>query len=67
MEENPRISAISREEFLSELVAAKQRVGSARELARRLDINDRQLYRWCDGIGPTHKRMVDLYYQLKEI
>ncbi len=58
---------IAREDFMAELEAAKERVGSNNKLSFALKIPVRRIMYWRRGDGPTQKTMKEVLPLLKDI
>ncbi len=61
---------VTREEFIAALKKAKTKVGGAYNLSIAflpLKAQDRRIFKWMRGEGPTKPKMQKLYARLKEI
>lgn len=57
---NPKVSDISREQFLEDLMEAIERMGSRTKVAEALGVPKRYIFRWQKGDGPTAAAMAEL-------
>lgn len=62
---NEKISDVSREHFISELLAAVERMGGRQYVADALGVNVRYIFRWQKGDGPALNKAAELIDKLQ--